>query len=524
MVEHDIQLCGLLPDQAKPTILRRTDQDFIAAILAELTATEFPDPLDTTVAQPEGTPPRLKLYQPVHKTFYVALLDASCEFDGNPRVDPKWIEGSGLVVRRALLGKDAKVNKYLGWMRENNSLLGWTGFDKLEERSSGILKLDLDPDPDFRPPQVDYGHRVLNDIENSNASLKSEVFSPLFVAPPEVAEATGKTILYGVIPVTSSEVSEGQPVLPKNLSKQLDLMIPSFLRDSSWRKAAYCGKRLTWKHAAGKVPKSTSWTDECKTSLETFIKELRMFVMGLDVFGDLAASKYLVKELNKIRFHTGASTSTPAGDFLEEASDILLALDGKGETNPPSITMPLHWHGISVSDAENVRNAACETLKNRMTQYSVGRKRFDDPASCYCVRGFIRVRREEDCPLKTCWSEPSDLFSIAPWYETGDVPPLRIDLPDVFDRTFLKKLKPNVAFAMPGNVFQTLEKMDAETLWKGDGAKEQEDPNFDWICGFNIPIITFCAFIILYIIISLLNIVFWWLPFVKICIPFPKRG
>jgi hypothetical protein len=45
--------------------------------------------------------------------------------------------------------------------------------------------------------------------------------------------------------------------------------------------------------------------------------------------------------------------------------------------------------------------------------------------------------------------------------------------------------------------------------------------NLNWICGFSIPLVTICAFFLLNIIISLLNIVFFWLPFIKICIPFP---
>jgi hypothetical protein len=44
------------------------------------------------------------------------------------------------------------------------------------------------------------------------------------------------------------------------------------------------------------------------------------------------------------------------------------------------------------------------------------------------------------------------------------------------------------------------------------------------ICSFSIPIITLCAFIVLMIFIQLLNIVFWWLPFLKICLPIPVRS
>jgi hypothetical protein len=39
------------------------------------------------------------------------------------------------------------------------------------------------------------------------------------------------------------------------------------------------------------------------------------------------------------------------------------------------------------------------------------------------------------------------------------------------------------------------------------------------MCSFSIPIITICALLVLMIFISLLNIVFWWAPFLKLCFP-----
>ena len=56
----------------------------------------------------------------------------------------------------------------------------------------------------------------------------------------------------------------------------------------------------------------------------------------------------------------------------------------------------------------------------------------------------------------------------------------------------------------------------------GNIPKEKEPGfNLGMICSLSIPIITICALILLMIIVSLLNIVFWWLPFFKIC--FPKK-
>ena len=45
--------------------------------------------------------------------------------------------------------------------------------------------------------------------------------------------------------------------------------------------------------------------------------------------------------------------------------------------------------------------------------------------------------------------------------------------------------------------------------------------NIGMICSLSIPIITICALILLLVMVVVLNIVFWWLPFFKICFPLP---
>ena len=45
-----------------------------------------------------------------------------------------------------------------------------------------------------------------------------------------------------------------------------------------------------------------------------------------------------------------------------------------------------------------------------------------------------------------------------------------------------------------------------------------------WMCSFSLPIITICAFICLNIFLSLFDLIFRWMFFIKICIPFPKRS
>jgi hypothetical protein len=57
-----------------------------------------------------------------------------------------------------------------------------------------------------------------------------------------------------------------------------------------------------------------------------------------------------------------------------------------------------------------------------------------------------------------------------------------------------------------------------------DGKEPGTKLGFGMICGFSIPIITICAFIVLQIFLVLFQLLFWWLPFIRICIPFPKRS
>jgi hypothetical protein len=122
------------------------------------------------------------------------------------------------------------------------------------------------------------------------------------------------------------------------------------------------------------------------------------------------------------------------------------------------------------------------------------------------------------------WSEPSEVFEIVPWYESGLTPPVQISLPDFTSPAALKKLRPAVAFVAPDTLFKRVRQIKMSSLISGSvPPADGQPPEIDFICGFNIPIITFVALILLYIILNLLNIVFWWLPYVIICLPLPRR-
>jgi hypothetical protein len=190
---------------------------------------------------------------------------------------------------------------------------------------------------------------------------------------------------------------------------------------------------------------------------------------------------------------------------------------------PSGLPAVVSWRPISQRLEDDLASAVKDVLRAVVGDVAPRTGRFDDVGRTYRLRAFVRVRRDDGCPTNLVWSGASEPFRIVPWYESGDLPPVQVSLPDVTKLGALKRLKPNVAFVSPENVFNRMRGMSLEDVM--DKKSPPSDTNFgiDWICAFSIPIITLCALIVLSIFLSLLNFIFWWLPFVKICIPVPKK-
>ncbi len=53
------------------------------------------------------------------------------------------------------------------------------------------------------------------------------------------------------------------------------------------------------------------------------------------------------------------------------------------------------------------------------------------------------------------------------------------------------------------------------------GSCSGKDGTFGMFCSLSIPIVTLCALILLFIIVSLFDIFFRWLPYLFTCLPIP---
>ncbi|MCP3137360.1 hypothetical protein [Pyxidicoccus xibeiensis] len=122
-------------------------------------------------------------------------------------------------------------------------------------------------------------------------------------------------------------------------------------------------------------------------------------------------------------------------------------------------------------------------------------------------------------------SARSMAFTLAAFFDP-DAParPIRIELPVDTSIRGLRKFKKNVGFTLSKGLRKQMSRVAGlEKTMKGE---LDDGLSFDLgeLCMFSIPIITLCAFIVLMIFLALLNIIFWWLPFLKICLPKPRVG
>lgn len=520
-----------------PAILQRRDEDFIAAVLEALGDDAGRDGLSTSLAKARNKAGVLKLFQPVQREYHLAIVEVHCDQPGRPRLDPARVAAAGLVVRR--LGKDSV---YEGWMRAGGQLQGWLSADRL----GGT---EVDPASRMRRARQLTG---VADVDRELAARRPKLESgwmeedvvPMFPAPPRICQAAKKTFYYGVIPTTSRETS----VSPTSLASALGAEARAFGAASS-AFLHHLSKGLRGEEmelpGAGKVVQP-DWYDE--PNMHEFITLLEQLAFELDAFDERKRESKDIREvLARIELPSSAASNgvVPANEFLEQAANVLLGTES-ADTAP---TMPERWPALDEDTKNRLLHALSHALEARFSEVSVAQGRYDEPNAQYAIRAFVREKPDGACPGRIHWSGYSEPFIIAPWYEGDGAPPIQVTLPDLGG---LSALTPNVSFVVPsvlkglmsGSPKDMLDgKFNIDEIGvnggsgsnNGNGSSNGGDGAIAWICSFNIPVITFCAFLVLNLFLKLFSLIIRLalsvsisLKFpgmaIKLCLPFPKKG
>ena len=121
------------------------------------------------------------------------------------------------------------------------------------------------------------------------------------MASPEIGRATGRTLLYGVIPVTSSDMTES-PMFPAFTEKDLGGHLHRYLTAGGPRPFPFTGFAL-------------SALNPEDPALADFMRLLKQLAIEFDVFGTTLAAQALFAGLNEMEFAQGQNR-VKAGEFL----------------------------------------------------------------------------------------------------------------------------------------------------------------------------------------------------------------
>jgi hypothetical protein len=534
MVKHDVLVGGVdmqgMP-QLKPVLLQMNDTDFPAHFLQDL-AHPRQKPVSSTASVASSLASPAMLFQPVQRVVHLAMVQLKCDTLSSPPLATTRVESAGLVIRRVFRQPGIPGSKAFddvsappwGWMRKADGAFDWVRLSPGQQT--------LDPDPSKRP-QLQSGRADLDQLlaAMSLSSAMTEIVTPAFVAPPDICNALGRTIVYGLIPTASSEVSDTQPAPPGyDDPRDRQLLadnLPTFLK-SGPPSAPLPDKPITLQWLSDDFLLNQPALSDSDISLfQGFTATLRMLQSVFGAFDNTPEGQKILQLLNQYNVvqnvpmldSTGAAISVPVwmpmGDFYASAATALL---GPGTTLTNSITMPIAWDSITDQDQEKLLDVLVAALVPQTAKVLAPQGRFQDSTRLYTVRLFLRIKPEDPgCPTQLIWSCPSEPFHIAAWYESAGRPQPPIALPDPSKLRALAK--PNASFAVPAGLMNAIEGSSLSGMLKGKGSGG--GITIDWICGFNIPLITICAFFVLNIFFSLLAIIFFWLPFFKICIPIP---
>jgi hypothetical protein len=461
----------LRPEFFRPALLEFRSDDFMNDFLARA-GEKRPERLQQAVARPSAGKP-LKLFQPAHGNFYLTCASLCCRQAGFPDREVQKGDGESafFVLRKKVNGGE----------------FGWNVA----------------------------GASTWEHVDVPNQILKTEERLPLFPA----TTGQNRNLFFGYVPVSSQQTYAAGPAdLPDDpTDTRLETLAAIFTDPLD-------------------DPVRLFGTDIINPPARQLVLRTSVYLL-LDLFEYL--KKFLPRVATALQTGTGAGLNSaettlltflqtqPLGGALTLAGALKAvadesALNEPGDIDPEALGFVhpdynLREHPpdtatltLRVKDALESRP---ESVPPPVTIPKLGQKAGD----LYVLR-YVYERPQCD-PAHQYVSQPTDPFELAPFFDP-DAPgrPIRIGLPVDVSIGGLRKFPKNVAFMMSKELRNKMNGIGKDML-KGDPPGSDGSFDIGHICSFSIPIITLIAFILLMIIAILLNIVFWWLPLLKICFP-----
>ena len=533
-------------DEPESALHRYLDAEFVSRYQQDVQRGSFDLPqfnrwLQEESHSPHDDKPVLRL--PLHRAFHLVCCEVVCEQFGRPALDPQRITSAGFVIRRV-----GQSNEQ-AWMVEDGEALGW-------QTASSELR-----DPDVYRRLCANG--VLHKRSDQPAYTGEEVH-PLH--PLTTVDEKGKrhTLLFGFVPL-------GGFYYRRDSSNAFDETSTDAIINAD-------AETLSWPFGYRK-PLSQVWLDSHTRPVnkgkpdKAFFQLLRLLVNRYHLGeSDLENNDALEKkcaqlwfydenrfsaQLKKQRFNDTSLTlyqSHRKSSFIAYLRDCF----AKKADNP--LVQWLIEHDDKINKAEGIDNFSnFSALPNAAGKGTLDWTLFIDESDAQEIRQLLGQRLRDqalaqvrEIPLPKFSQDADDTYQIIPfvrslndqgkeqiqWAETATrsvqfrvaAPfdpeasrPSLIQMPSLAD--LRRGMAKGASMITPADTFNLMDKLKLNK-----GASEDVVPDdkpgpgigIQWICSFSLPVITLVAMILLMIMITLLNIVFFWLPWVRICLPFPK--
>jgi hypothetical protein len=489
-----------LEKMQRPALLCFKNDNFMQELAARFERLPAPD-IDGLEATPENfqerlpgaDPPQpraLKLFQAVHGRHYLVATSLVCQLPGLPDhgVDKGQGERAGFVLRRL----DGDGVTELAWRNVDDTSTSKKEWKAVSDPRFTLEREDILPAYPVLFPEGPRKRKILVGLvptvsretyENTDISPTIDVVDPRgFDVTARVWDPL-KTLL--LTPDTNGSHADldrqGSLFLLLDLADFLKLQLPAFwdaLVHDTRPTAQKAG--LFW-DALGSYHVEGGSSPSFRAALKTVMDEQALINDGSH------------GTLNCNLRSSGLSTGDVDNVLKKRLDDLLAENPLPPATLPPAGALPKLEKPALVGD--------------------------DQPAK-YVLRAVYR--RPQCLPTHNeLLSNPTEAFEIAPHFDfEAPARPIRISLP--FDTSIagLRKFKKSVGFVMSKQLRKQLCRSSTkfDEIIKGN-LQSCDDVNFGEICSFSIPILTIVAMILMMIIVMLLNIVFWWLPFLKVCLP-----
>ena len=499
----------------RPALLRFASDTFMEDLQAVLATLDTPQPLplggliakrESFRARPAGkavdwTPPepeRLKLYQPAHGHFYLIAASLVCRAAGLPDrvVDVANGEKASFVLRRVQTD-----GTELGWINDPVNGKRWQPLPGGSEQTMLPLE-ELLPLFPVNFEQNDRRRRLfvgLVPTSSRDTFMAAPALSPVEF---EIDPATKKPKDTRLDPIESPVFAALEALAQPSTGPEPTADVKAYLAKRQTEASLFILLDLA-EYLATKLP--TVWQalyDSNRAAAPSTSHGLYDLLSSWNVAGTTswrAALRSVWDQRDRI---TGEATTATDLAFNLKHSDIGAAR--RSALRSALVTALGPWQPPTTQPA--VSPVAVPKLATR-------------PDVLYRLRCvYQRTHCPGLCPDEL--SAATEEFSIAPFFDF-DAPsrPIRITMPVDTSIAGLRKFNKNVAFQISDQLRSQMNVItDLKKALDGNLASGAE---FDLgvICSFSIPIITICALIVLMIFIFLLNIVFWWVPFFRICLP-----